>query len=299
MKYTFLEVTSCNMCGADLSGHKILGRRLNTSNGKNPKSKIGIATTIMKCDNCRLIYANPQPIPESVQDHYGLPPEDYWTESYFQVDDNLFSENIKIINRLMPIQKGMKALDIGAGIGKYMILLERAGFEAYGLEASKPFHERAISKMGINPERLQCEMLETAKFPNAFFDFISINVVLEHLYDPSATIQKAMTWLKPNGILFIEIPSSDWLVPKIINTYYKLRGTDYVTNISPMHVPFHLFEFSLKSFELNAKKNNYEIAFHEFHVCPTYLPKIFDIPLKMYMEATKTGMIIDLYLRPN
>ena len=33
-----------------------------------------------------------------------------------------------------------------------------------------------------------------------------------------------------------------------------MRGTNYVTNISPMHSPFHLYEFGLKSFEELGKK---------------------------------------------
>ena len=40
-------------------------------------------------------------------------------------------------------------------------------------------------------------------------------------------------------------------------------GTNYVTNLNPMHVPYHLYEFDLKSFEVNAKKLGYESAHFE------------------------------------
>jgi hypothetical protein len=57
------------MCGADTSDHKILGQRLNRSQGMRPKRKRGISTTVMQCTTCSLIYSNPQPVPHDIQDH--------------------------------------------------------------------------------------------------------------------------------------------------------------------------------------------------------------------------------------
>ena len=48
----------------------------------------------------------------------------------------------------------MKALDIGAGIGKCMIALENASFDVYGIEPSNPFYERALSRMKIDPSKI-------------------------------------------------------------------------------------------------------------------------------------------------
>ena len=63
------------MCGAENTNHTILGQRLNKSQGLRPKKKIGISVSIQQCKNCNLIYSNPLPIPENLQDHYGTPPE--------------------------------------------------------------------------------------------------------------------------------------------------------------------------------------------------------------------------------
>ena len=175
--------------------------------------------------------------------------------------------------------------------------MNEQGFDAYGLEPSETFHERAISKMGINADRLKLSMVEEADYPENFFDFISFGVVLEHLYDPSSAIKKAIQWLKPNGVIHIEVPSADWLINKIINTYYKAIGSDYVANLSPMHEPYHLYEFSLQSFKQNAKLNNYEVAFHEYFVCQTFMPKIADYFLKPYMRRTNKGMQLCVWLR--
>jgi ubiquinone/menaquinone biosynthesis C-methylase UbiE len=285
------------MCGATTDTHKILGKRLNASQGKNPKSKIGITTTIVKCTTCGLIYANPQPVPFDIQDHYGIPPENYWVEEYFAVNDNYFRGEIERLKTLLDFKDGMKSLDIGAGLGKQMIALSKIGFETYGFEPSKQFYERAISRMGINPDSLQLGMIETVAYPTNHFDFISFGAVLEHLYDPSASILKALQWLKPNGIIHIEVPSADWLISKILNLFYKIRQTDYVSNLSPMHEPYHLYEFGLQSFQEHAKKYGYELALYEYYVCQTYMPKIADNFLKPYMQRTNTGMQLCVWLR--
>ncbi len=137
------------MCGSKINSHRILGKRLNSSQGRNPTQKIGITTTIMKCSNCGLIYSNPQPRPFNLQDHYGTPPESYWKDSYFVISNNYFQNEIKRLKSLLEFKEGMKSLDVGAGLGKQMIALSNVGFDAYGFEPSKPFYERAISKMGI------------------------------------------------------------------------------------------------------------------------------------------------------
>jgi 2-polyprenyl-3-methyl-5-hydroxy-6-metoxy-1,4-benzoquinol methylase len=295
--YRFKEQASCKMCGGGIDMQRILGKRLNGQQGFNPKKKTGITTTIVQCKNCSLIYSNPLPIPNSLQDHYGKPPETYWKEKYFEVAENYFAGQLYRLEQLLPFHEGMKSLDIGAGIGKAMITLSRKGFETYGIEPSEPFYERAIGKMGIQATHLQQCMLEDAHFENDFFDFITFGAVLEHLYDPSESILKALQWLKPGGILHMEIPNAHWFTNKVINLAYRFRGMDYVGNISPMHEPFHLYEFGLKSFQEHARINGYEIAHSEYYICETFLPKFLDPIIKPYMKRTNQGMQLAIWIR--
>ena len=117
------------------------------------------------------------------------------------------------------------------------------------------------------------------------------------MYDPSNSLRKALGWLKSGGIIHAEIPSSNWLTNKIINFLYKIRGMDYVANISPMHTPYHLYEFDIKSFLKNAKINGYEVVQHQYYVCDTYLPSFLDFIVKPIMKATNTGMQLSIWLR--
>lgn len=298
LNYRFEEILRCEMCSDDTSGHKVLGQRLNKSQGLKPKSRTGISVSVKKCTKCDLIYSSPMPIPDSIQDHYGVPPEDYWKPAYFEWKPDYFWHEVNTLKKLLPFEPGQKALDIGAGIGKAMISLTKAGYDVYGFEPSVPFHERAIAKMGISQDRLKLGMIEEVDYDANFFDFITFGAVLEHLYHPAQSIEKALQWLKPGGIIQIEVPSSRHLIPKIINLYYKLIGTNYVTNISPMHEPFHLYEYGFKSFEELAKRLGFEIAFHEYYVASIYhIPKPLHPVLKSYMKRTNTGMQLAIWLR--
>lgn len=296
-QYTFEEVANCEMCGDSTSTHRIMGQRLNVSQGLRPKRKTGITVSVRKCKKCQLIYSSPQPIPFDIQDHYGVPPESYWIPEYFVWTPVYFSAEIDTLKNLMDIKKGMKALDIGAGIGKCMLSLENAGFDAYGFEPSKPFYERAISSMNISTSKLELGKIEDIDYEPSTFDFITFGAVFEHLYHPAFCLEKAIHWLKPGGIIQIEVPSSNHLIAKLLNTYYRVSGSNYVTNLSPMHTPFHLYEFGYKSFVELSKKLHYTIIKHDYQVCSIYhVPKVLHPIFKSIMKRTNSGMQLTVWL---
>jgi len=299
-KYFFEDVTNCEMCGDVTTFHKVLGQRLNVSQGLSPKKKTGISVSVKRCNKCGLIYSSPQPIPFEINDHYGIPADSYWKPGYFEIEPHYFLAQIEEVKKLLPFEKGMKALDVGAGLGKAMLALESAGFDCYGFEPSKPFYERAITKMGINPQRIKLGAVEQLDYPNNSFDFITYGAVFEHLYHPASNLEKSLKWLKPQGIVHIEVPSSRWLISRFINFYYKVAGTSYVTNLSPMHVPFHLYEFDLKSFQLLGQRLGFSILKHKYDVCDIHhVPKILHPVFRSFMKRTNTGMQLTVYLKKN
>lgn len=294
--YTLVPAKECNMCQSDVSNSKLLGRRLNGSQGKAPTKRVGFSVSIMKCNNCGLIYPNPLPVPSSIDDHYGIPPETYWTDAYIDVDENYYSGVIRILEKLTPIEKGMKALDIGAGLGNCIVALDRAGFDTYGIEPSSSFYKRTKENYNFSDEKLQNKSVEEADFPENTFDFVTFGAVLEHLYDPFEALKSALKWAKKGGLIAIEVPSSDWIIAKLVNRMYKLKGTDYVANLSPMHEPYHIYEFTAKSFEKAAKLLNFEIAYQEYFPGETYGPNIVKKILKPMVKGDK-GMQLFVMLR--
>lgn len=298
LRYAFKDITHCAMCGDPIAGHKVMGQRLNRSQGFNPRKKTGISVSIMQCRNCRLIYANPQPIPHDFQDHYGAPPESYWKEEYFQWTPDYFKWQIDTAKELIGFEPGMKALDIGAGLGKAMLSMQSAGFEVNGIEPSASFHEAATSRMNISADKLKQTTVEAAEYDANSFAFVSFGAVFEHLYEPAQCLEKAIRWTQPGGVVQIEVPSARWLMSKVMNTYFRLRGTNYVTNLSPMHPPYHLYEFDLASFEKLSERLPYRIALHHYDVASIYgVPKLLHPALRAWMRATNRGMQLTVFLQ--
>lgn len=297
--YFFESVPNCEMCGRDATFHKVLGQRLNQSQGFNPRKKTGISVSVLQCDKCALVYPNPIPIPSNIQNHYGVPPESYWKPEYFIIEPYYFQRQITKTKELLNFKKGMVALDIGAGIGKAMIAMKASDFDVYGLEPSEPFYQKAITEMNIPNDRLQLGKMEDIDYPKEFFDFITFGAVLEHLFHPAASIERALTWLKPGGIIHLEVPSSKYLMARFLNFYFRLRGTNYVTHLSPMHEPFHIYEFDLRSFDEHARNSNlHKIVYFEYYPCaPDHLNKITQKFLNKIMTVTNTGMQLAVWLK--
>jgi SAM-dependent methyltransferase len=286
------------MCGADPEDQAFLGRRLDRRQGLWPKRKPGIATPIFRCRKCGLIYPNPMPIPESIGQHYEVEPEDYWHDAYFHVDPGYFRLQIEKFERLTGRSPhGRSALDVGAGVGKAMVALDRAGFETHGIEPSSTFRRAAIERMGIPEDRLQLASVEDANFPDDSFDFINFAAVLEHLADPAGALRKLIGWLKPEGVMYVEVPSSAFLLSRLVRLFYQLTGADYVINTCPMHMPYHLYEFGLKSFLRSGNHTGYSVVFHEYFPCAGYMPRVLIGPCNAVMQWTDTGMQLAVWLR--
>ena len=178
-----------------------------------------------------------------------------------------------------------------------MAVLERNGFRVTGVEPAPGFARRAIDQHGFRPEQIVVATAEEAEFPENTFDFITFGASLEHLFHPGLVLRKAARWLKPTGLIHAEVPSSRWLVGRMINVFYRLSATSFVTNLSPMHTPFHLYEFSVGAFRRHGAMHGLEIESHRIEVCETQLPRIFDPLLKPWMRITNTGLQLVIWLK--
>jgi SAM-dependent methyltransferase len=296
--YEWRQFTECNMCGAGVGRARTLGRRLDHHQGWRPaRDPGGLSAGVQRCGACGLVFANPMPLPLDLDHHYGMAAEDYWPESELFGRDEYFADQILQFRRLYPRRDRLTALDIGAGAGKAMASLEAAGFTTFGLEPSASFRQHAISVSGIAAERLSLGGIAEATFPEGEFDLVTFGAVLEHLPDPASAILSALRWARPGGLIHVEVPSSDWLMARLVDFAYRVQRLERTCHLSPLHIPFHLFEFTPRSFELHALRAGYEIAACLRHVGRTYAPDWADRVLVSLMEVSGTGLQLEVWLR--
>src|SRR5207244_3185918 len=103
-----------------------------------------------------------------------------------------------------------RMLEIGCAEGAFSAAVKgRTGAEAWGIEFSPEAAERARAVLdrvlvGDANERI-------AELPDASFDLVICNDVLEHLVDPGATLRQLRTKLAPGGVVVSSIPNIRYL----------------------------------------------------------------------------------------
>lgn len=137
-----------------------------------------------------------------------------------------------------------RLLDIGAGRGELLLAARQDGWAVVGIEPSTSFAEYAARASGVDILR---ESVEQCRFPDASFDVVVLSGVLEHLYNPSETLREVARILRPGGAVFIDVPNERGLYFRAGNFYQKLRGRNWVVNLSPTFAPFHVFGFGPRS----------------------------------------------------
>jgi SAM-dependent methyltransferase len=127
----------------------------------------------------------------------------YFDREYFQ----LHPGKIKYLDYLVGLlaRHGVppqgRVLDVGAGFGFFLAALEKAGYEASGIEISHHAVEQAR-------RRTRGQVVEQGAeapfpFPGDSFDAVTLLDVIEHLQDYGATLESCRRVLKPGGRLFV------------------------------------------------------------------------------------------------
>lgn len=96
-----------------------------------------------------------------------------------------------------------KVLELGSAHGGFVALLNWAGYKATGLELSPWLVDFARRTFSV---RMFLGTVEKQDIKPASLDVIALMDVLEHLANPTTTIQHCFNILKPDGILLIQTP---------------------------------------------------------------------------------------------
>lgn len=153
-----------------------------------------------------LIYVDPQP----VQDLAAFYRDDYrvaYKQTFVPKAKHIHRAGNVALDRLAHSQKapraGMRTLDIGAGGGEWVYLLQRLGCEASGIEPNTGYGSFAKDQYGVE---VFLGMYQEARLAEGSFDLLSLFQVLEHLADPVQDLVNLSRFLKPGGQFLIEVP---------------------------------------------------------------------------------------------
>ncbi|EKD93500.1 MAG: methyltransferase type 11, partial [uncultured bacterium] len=143
------------------------------------------------------------------------------------------------------IPKQVKILDIGCGFGESLAFHKSRGCEVWGVEADK----NVEFLREVYGEKIKIGEFRKENFPEAYFDFIALNQVIEHLKNPEKLLRDLKELLKPGGQLIVSTPNP-------LSAGRKIFGGKWLH----WHVPYHVSFFSSKAMGMLCEKVGFTLA---------------------------------------
>ena len=142
------------------------------------------------------------------------------------------------------VPPGVRVLDVGCGVGETLAYHASRDCQAFGLEVDENIKHIADS-LGLN---ITIGTLESNPYEPEFFDYITMDQVIEHLPEPVPTLKEAYRILKPEGYLILSTPNCRGWGRKV----FRRRWINW-------HTPYHLNLFSKKSIANAVGQAGFEI----------------------------------------
>ena len=214
---------------------------------------------IVKCNQCELIFLNPQPTLDEIEKIYS---DDYFLQWYTSEKKREFSKNFfrnlfYKNNLLYSISQKMnkpdcRILDIGCGMGFFLEVAREWRCKVFGVEISRYATKHCRENLNLDVHH---GTLETADFPIEYFDVITAFDVIEHLKKLSDFLSLVNKILKKDGVFIILVPNYDSIVFQLDRIIHGIKKT------SLPNVPEHLTYFTMDSLKRLLQKHGFRVKY--------------------------------------
>lgn len=213
--------------------------------------QLGISRhTYFRCVGCHTSFCSPKPTESELNEYYSsyhLSDEDGGV--YDSVENRMIADFPAKLNLMRKFGGTTKLLDVGCGKGYFVKYCRDQGIDAQGIDVSESAVQYAAENFQFS---IHHGTLENCASLDPIYDSISLWATIEHLSDPRATIEAAVSRLKVGGFLHLDTGIGyDWLDR-------LLPG--YVQWFDP---PQHLFVFSATGLRMLLEQCGLRIVRHE------------------------------------
>lgn len=244
----------CPICGRNnTDNEELFHRDFRGMNALAPFSLYHVYT----CKECGLIYAGDIEESMSLSAYYQTISKyerpGWGASSEVSVLDRFAADYISNYMKKFSMTPDVSFLDIGCGAGGLLVALKNRGYpKIYGLEPStlnaqtiKNRHDIDVYVGGLGDH-----LPELSKRK---FDVISMKGVLEHLLDIKENLKEAISYLKSDGKIYIEVPDADLFAEN--SNLYQEFSVEHVNffDRSSLSKLFQSFGFYLEDYRQDKK----------------------------------------------
>ncbi len=246
----------------DRQNHKIKPEYIRTRNCPHCESNSYVVFFMtqdlfdyVKCKNCGFVYALQILTLETRRSLYGDVTGCGVTEvccspAEAESDIRRFTFPLK---RIMKYRRSGTLLDVGSGVGNFLVQARECGFLVRGIETHVEFQKVAKSKFGIH---VDLGLFEEMDLPENSFDVVTMWETLEHIHDPKSSLLQAFKILSPEGILAISVPNLVNLGFLLMREYSGHRGGEHINFFSPFTLSRMLADCGFKILEHHTTGNS-------------------------------------------
>lgn len=210
---------------------------------------------LVLCSVCELLYANPVPSNNTLEEKYQEASYDSVSESkYASKTYGVFLQNIK--NKIPDL---LGALDIGTGDGSFLEELIGSGFEdVVGVEPSKAPIEAA--QIEIRP-LIKRKLFDPKDFSNNSLSLVTCFQTLEHVDNPLEMCHSVYDILKKRGAFFFICHNHESLSTKILGRKSPIFDIEHLQLFSPKSAKEILMRSGYIDIEIRRVHNKYPLYY--------------------------------------
>ena len=130
------------------------------------------------------------------------------------------------------VPRNVRVLDIGCGFGQTLAYHRQRGCEVWGVEADENIR-RVADRFGFN---VHIGVFDSSAYEPDYFDYVTLDQVVEHSLDPKRLLLGIAKVLKPGGVAILSTPNPSGLLARVLGRYWL-----------NWHVPYHLQFFTKRS----------------------------------------------------
>ncbi|MDP7034605.1 MAG: class I SAM-dependent methyltransferase [Planctomycetota bacterium] len=162
-----------------------------------------ISLRIVRCRKCQMVYTNPRlaEVNMAYEERETLDPQ--YIEHHMKTKQPVFTQALHRLQSLCPAPA--RVIDIGCGVGGFLSVARKAGYDVVGIEPSPVDAQHAREELDLI---VHDTLFEKAELEANSFDMVTLWDVIEHVENPRGIVRRSAEVLRPGGWVVMRMPGA-------------------------------------------------------------------------------------------